>query len=106
MPMPLIATHMVMSLSTTTCAFGKAAHPISLGNRSDQNPANRGPADVQAAGDLGVADTSAVQLKDFRGVDGRGRRPTQPLAVLPRMSQARPRSFPQNLPFELGEDRE
>jgi hypothetical protein len=46
-----------------------------------------------------------MQFPDFRGVHGRGCRPTQPFSVRPCMLQARPRSFPQNLPFELSENR-
>jgi hypothetical protein len=54
--------------------------------------------------DLGLADASAVQFPDFRGVNGRGRRATQPLAVLPRMSQARSGPFPQYFAFEFSEN--
>jgi hypothetical protein len=45
-----------------------------------------------------------MQLADFHSVYGRGRRPTQSLAVLPRMRQACASSFPQDLSFKLGED--
>ena len=75
--------------------------PISQRNRSAQNPANRGAADFQPSGDFGFADAGAVQFPDFRSMDGRGRRSTQSLSVQPCMSQPSPRSFPQNLPFEL-----
>src|SRR5436305_9901511 len=61
----------------------------------------RRPTDLQPAGYLGFADTAPVQFPDFRSVDDGGRRPTQPFPVLPRMCHARPRSFAQNLPFEL-----
>jgi hypothetical protein len=47
-----------------------------------------------------------VQFPDFRSVYGRGCRPTQPFPVLPRMGQASPSAFPQNLSFELGENSE
>jgi hypothetical protein len=45
-----------------------------------------------------------VQFPDFRSVNGRGRRPTQPFPVLARMRQAGPGPFPQDLPFELGKN--
>jgi hypothetical protein len=77
--------------------------PISQRNRSAQNPANRGAADLQPSGDFGFADASAAQLPDFRSACGRSCRTTQPLAVFPRMSQASLGPFPQNLSFELGE---
>jgi hypothetical protein len=47
-----------------------------------------------------------MQFPDFRSVYGRGCRPTQPFPVLPRMGQASSSSLPQNLSFELGENRE
>ena len=37
---------------------------------------------------------------------GRGCRPSQPFPVLPRMGQASPSPFPQNLSFKLSEDRQ
>jgi len=77
--------------------------PISQRNRSAQNPANRGAADFQPSGDFGFADAGAAQFPDFRSVCGRSCRTTQPFAVFPRMSQASPGPFPQNLSFELGE---
>ena len=75
------------------------------GNRSGQNAAHRGAADLQAAGDLGFADASAMQFPDLCGCGGprscgRPRR----CAVLPGVRQASAHPFPQNLPFELGED--
>lgn len=45
-----------------------------------------------------------MQFPDFRGVYSCRSRSPQPFSILPRMRQARPRSFPQNLPFELRED--
>jgi phage tail protein X len=39
-------------------------------------------------------------------MEGRRCRPTQPFAVLPGVGQASPNSFPQDLPFELGENGE
>ena len=72
--------------------------------RHTQNPANRGAADLKAAGDFGFADAGAMQFPDFRSVYGRGCRPAQPFPVLPGWAKPSPRSFPQNLPFELGED--
>ena len=47
-----------------------------------------------------------MQFPDFPSVYGRGCRPTQPFPVLPRMRQARPGSFAENLSFKLGEYRE
>jgi|SRR5271156_5446861 len=73
---------------------------------SSQNPAHRGAADVKAAGDFGFAHASAVQLPDFRSVNGRGSRPTQPFPTLPGLSQPSSSPLPQNLPFELGENGE
>ncbi len=37
-------------------------------------------------------------------MNGSGRRPTQPFPILPRMCQAGPGPFPENLPFELSKD--
>jgi len=85
---------------------GTARTPFSIGNRSAQNPAYRGPADPHPTGDFGFADAGAVQFSDFRSVDCRGRRSSQPFPVLSCVNQACPGSFPQDLPFELGEDRE
>jgi hypothetical protein len=45
-----------------------------------------------------------MQFSDFGSVYGRGCRPPQPFPVLARMRQAGLGTFPQNLPFELGED--
>jgi hypothetical protein len=45
-----------------------------------------------------------MQFPDFRSMYGRGCRPTQPFSVLPRLGQASPSPFPQNLSFELGEN--
>jgi hypothetical protein len=45
-----------------------------------------------------------MQFPDFRSVYGRRCRPAEALAVLPGVGQTSPRSFPQNLPFKLGED--
>jgi hypothetical protein len=39
-------------------------------------------------------------------VHGRGRRPAQSFPVCPRLRKASPRPLAQNLPFELGEDRQ
>jgi hypothetical protein len=60
-----------------------ASRPISLGNRSAQNPANRGAADLQATGDFGFADTGQMQFPNLRGVEPRGDGPAQALAVQP-----------------------
>ena len=78
--------------------------PIPPGNRSAQNPAHGGPADLQPSGDLGFAGPGTMQFPDFRSVCGRGCRPAQSLAVRARMRQTGPGPFPQNLPFELRED--
>src|ERR1700757_2230108 len=84
-------------------AAGKPERPNSHRNRSAQNPANRGTADLQPSGDFGFADAGAAQLPDLRSVYGRSCRTTQPFAVFPCMSQASLGPFPQNLSFELGE---
>jgi len=68
---------------------------------SSQNPAHRCPADLKTAGDFGFADPGAMQFPDFRRMYGRGCRPSQPFPVLPRMGQASPSPFPQNLSFKL-----
>ena len=47
-----------------------------------------------------------MQFPDVRSVLGGGCRPAQSFSILPRMRQAGSSSFPQNLPFELGEDRQ
>ena len=47
-----------------------------------------------------------MQFPDRGGLDSRGHWPTQPLSVLPRMGKRRSGSFPQNLSFKLGEDRQ
>lgn len=75
-----------------------------LGGIVRQKSPHRGAADLQAAGDLGLADPCAMQFPDLSSVDGGSRRSAEPLAILAGMRQASPRSFPQNLPFELGED--
>ena len=59
---------------------------------------------MDSTSDLRFANTSTMQLPDFRSVNGSGCRPTQPFPVLPRMGQASPSSLPQNLPFELSKD--
>src|SRR5664279_1780398 len=45
-----------------------------------------------------------MKFPDFRTVNGRGGRPTQPFPVFPSMGQASPSSLTQDLPFEGGED--
>lgn len=75
-----------------------------LGGITRQDAAHRGAASLKAAGDLGFADTGAMQLPNFRGVYGRSCRPAQTLPVFPRVSQARLGSFSQDLSFELRED--
>ena len=55
-------------------------------------------------GDLGFADASTVQLLYAVGVEGDRERPTQALAILACVGQAGPNPFPENLPFEFGED--
>src|SRR5947207_12297660 len=70
---------------------------------SRQDAPYRCPADLQPAGDLGFANAGAMQFPDLLGVHGRSRWPAQPFPVLPRMSQASPGPFPQDLSFELGE---
>ena len=47
-----------------------------------------------------------MEFPDFRGVYGRGCWPTQPFTALASMCQASSRSFAQDLPFELSEDRQ
>ena len=47
-----------------------------------------------------------MQFPDLGSLEARSRRPAQSFAVLPGVRQASPSSFPQNLPFELGEDRQ
>jgi hypothetical protein len=44
-----------------------------------------------------------MQFPDLGSVDDRGCRPTQALAVLAGVGHASTSSFPQNLPFKLGE---
>ena len=58
---------------------------------------------MQAAGDFGFAGARAVELPDLIGVEGRREWSAQTLAVLAGVRQAGADSFPQNLPFELGE---
>ena len=48
----------------------------------------------------------AMQFQYFRGMRGRGCRPTQPLPVLPGVCQAGPSSFLQNLSFKGGKNGE
>jgi hypothetical protein len=73
---------------------------------SRQDAPYRCPADLQPAGDFGFAHAGAMQFLDFRSMYGCSCRPTQPFSVLPRVSKPRAGSFPQNLSFELGEDRQ
>jgi len=47
-----------------------------------------------------------MQFPDFGSVYSRGCRPAQSFPILPRMRQARSRSFAQNLTFELSKDRQ
>ena len=47
-----------------------------------------------------------MQLSDFVRVDCGRDRPPQPFPVLPRLGQASPITLPQNLSFEIGEDRQ
>jgi len=61
---------------------------------SFQDSAECGAPDLHATSDLGFANTGTMQFPDFRGVYGRGCRPTQPFPVFPRMGQTSPGSFP------------
>jgi hypothetical protein len=45
-------------------------------------------------------------LSNFGRVPGRRLRPAKPFPILPSLRQAGSRSLPQNLGFELGEDRQ
>jgi hypothetical protein len=47
-----------------------------------------------------------MKFPDLRSIYGRGCRPTQPFPILPRLGQASPSPFSQNLSFELGENSE
>src|ERR1700719_481843 len=71
-------------------------------NRLGQNPANRGAADPQTAGNLGLADTRTMQFSHLVGLESRRHRPAQALAVALGVRQTSAYPFPQNLPFELG----
>ena len=53
-----------------------------------------------------LANTGTIQLPNLDGPKARRHWPAELFTVLPGVRQARPRSFPQNLPFELGEDRQ
>jgi hypothetical protein len=100
------ALMIVSATSTAGWAFGKLAGDLFLEGIGCQQPTNRGATDLQPSGDFGFADAGAMQFPDLGGVDGRGCGPPQLLAVLTSMRQASPRSFPQNLPFKLREDRQ
>ena len=71
-----------------------------------RDAAHGGAPDFQAAGDFGFTCARAVEFPNLVGVEGCCYRPAQPLAVLPSLSQSGADSFPQNLPFEFGEDRQ
>src|ERR1700732_4772184 len=72
------------------------------GNRLGQNPANRGAADPQTAGDLGLADTGTMQFSHLVRLESRRHRPAQALAVALGVRPTSAPPFPKNLPFELG----
>jgi len=71
-----------------------------------QDAAHGGPADRQAAGNLGLGHASAIELLDLVGVECCCYRPAQTVAVLAGLRQAGTDSFPENLPLELREDGE
>jgi hypothetical protein len=74
------------------------------GNRSGQNAAHRGPADLKPAGDFSPGDAGAMQLADLGGVQSRRNWPIQLFAVQPSLRQSGARPVTQDLTFELGED--
>src|SRR5260370_35680554 len=68
--------------------------PISPGNRSAQNPANRGATDLQAAGDLGFADAGTVQLSRLVRLEPGCYGSAQCLTVLSGVGQTGAHAFP------------
>jgi hypothetical protein len=58
---------------------------------------------LQTSGDFGFADLSPMQFPNLSRLEPRRHWPTQSFAILPSLGQASPSSFPQNLPFKLGE---
>jgi len=84
----------------------RGSDPISPGNRSGQNPANRGSTDLQPAGDFGFADARTVQFPYLASLESSGDGPAQFLPVLPGVGQASPDPFPQDFSFELRENSE
>jgi hypothetical protein len=82
----------------------KARHPISAQNRSRQNAADGGTADLQAACDFGFGHASTVQFPDRSGLEACGYGPTEPFTVLPGVGQSSPSSFAQYLFLKLCED--
>src|SRR5208337_4119548 len=69
-----------------------------------QDAAHGSSSNMQSAGDFGFANAGTLELSYLVGVEGRRQWPAQALAVLAGMGQAGPNSFPQNLPFERGEN--
>ena len=80
----------------------KKADDLFLGGIT-QDSADGSAPDVKPASDLRLGDASAMQSPDLGRVRGCRCWPAQTLAVLPGVGQASPSSFPQNLPFKLGE---
>jgi hypothetical protein len=73
---------------------------ISSDVQMSENPAHRGPTDVQPASDFGLADAGAMQLADF-GSFGRSRsRAAESFAVLPGMGETGTDTFSQDFVFE------
>jgi hypothetical protein len=68
-----------------------------------QQAANRRPADFQAAGDLGFANASAVELSDLASLFPNSHGPAEVLSLEPRFGNAGADSFADDLVFKGGE---
>src|SRR5947209_20176664 len=70
-----------------------------------ENATDGGAADPESACDRSLADACPEELSDLLGIQSRGWRTTQSLAVFARVSQSGPDALAQDLPLKLSEDR-
>ena len=70
-----------------------------------QNAAYRGAADLQVAGDFGLAGAGLMQLPYVLGLESSGERSSQTLAVLPGMRQAGSNALAEDVALKLGKHR-
>ncbi len=80
---------------------GETGVGLFRGGIGGQNPPDRRPGQIQATGDLGLAESGAVEFPDWTGVEAH-REGGQVVCPVARFSKSRTHAFRQQIAFELG----